>query len=449
MQKLIGKYGLAAHLALVVVAPLFFTPTAVMWLSALAAIWFLKEPSRVGFEQLHDARKRVLSALWRDPVFWVFLFLAIMALVRCVNNGITLAYDAENASWSVTSPACTFLPGSADGVGFRFFSGAFAAFILVSICRHALGRSARFAFFLVSSTLSAVGAGVMLFLLHSGNDWAVKESTLSLQNPDFIGSVFGVFLVGAIAALYFTFDRQWYRAMPFAMLAVCGNAAGLFAFAPPILHCIFASAACVIFLYAFVYARKNLPSHAEFKYMVLFGLSMTLAWLAAVGALGEAGVEARVEPYTTGVFLGDEYRSLRDALSSISAEIWKASPWFGRGLGSFPMEMGFHVTEEQWSFIPALQSAPLNGYWMLLAERGIVGAFLLAVPILLLAGYYVRSLASGVVRALPNPAAWAGCLAGIAAVVSLMFSVTLLSPGFAAAVAAYFSVSINAFPKEK
>ena len=449
MQKLIGKYGLAAHLALVVVAPLFFTPTTVIWLSVLAVLWFLKEPSRVGFEQLHDARKRVLSSLWRDPVFWVFLLLTVIAGVRAANSGVALAYDAETASWSVTSPMCTFLPGSADGVGFPFFAGMVAVFVAVSICMHALGRSARFAFILVASTLSALGAGVMLVLLHLGNDAAVKAASLSYQDPSFVGAVFGVHLVGAVAALFFTFDRQWYRAIPLAMLGVAGNTAGLFVFAPPILHCFFAAAAVLMFLYSFVYARKRLPSHAEFKYMVMFGLSITLAWLSAVWALDEAGLEARVEPYLTGDFLAEDYKALRSVLSSISADIWKASPWFGGGLGSFRMELGFHASREQWAVMPALQNAPLNGYWLLLAERGIVGAFLLAVAVLVLAGFFVRNLVSGVVRGLPSPAAWTGLLASMAAVGSVLFSVTLLSPGLAAAVAAYLSVSINAFPKEK
>ena len=204
-----------------------------------------------------------------------------------------------------------------------------------------------------------------------------------------------------------------------------------------------------MFLYAFVYARKMLPFHAEFKYMVLFGLSLTLAGMAVVGVLDGAAVEARTAPFMTGDFFQTEFMSLRSALSSVAAEIWKASPWFGGGLGSFAMELGFHATKEQWNVIPALQSAPLSGYWMLLAERGIVGAFLLAVPTLLLAGFYVRNLVVGVVKAFPSPAAWAGLLVCIAAVGEALFYTTLLTPGLTAAVAAYLSVSTNAFPKEE
>ena len=448
MQKLIGKYGLAAHLALVVVAPLFFTPTAVLWLSALVVVWFLMEPSRIGFEQLHNARWRILSSLWKDAVFWVFLALVVVAGVRFANGGITLAYDAEAAAWSVAPPKFQFLPGSAEGVGYQFFAGAVAAFVSVTVCRHALGRSARFAFYLVASFLSAVGAWTMLTLLYLGNAWATGLSELSQLNPVFFGSVFGVHLVGGVVGLYFTFERRWFKAMPFAVLAVSGNAAGLFVFAPPISHCFFAAAAILMFLYAFAYAKKSLPAHAEFKYMVLFGLSLALGTVVVGGALDDGIVDARIAPYMTGGFLSPDFMSLRALLSSISAEIWKASPWFGCGLGSFAMELGFHVSKEQWSVIPALQAAPLNGYWMLLAERGIVGAFLLAVPVLLLAGFYVKSLVLGVMRALPSPAAWTGFLVCIAAVGDMLFSTTMLSPGLAAAVAAYLSVSTNAFPKE-
>ena len=448
MQKLIGKYGLAAHLALVVVAPLFFTPTTVLWLSALAVVWFLLEPSRIGFEQLHDARRRIMRSLRKDAVFWVFLALTVIAGIRFANGGVTLVYDAESTAWSVATPKFPFLPGSADDAGYPFFAGVVAVFISVTICRHALGRSARFAFFLVSSFLSAVGACAMIVMLYYGDAWAAGLLELSNTDPVFIGSVFGVHLAGGVAGLYFTFERRWLRAMPFAMIAVLGNSAGLFAFAPPISHCFFAVAALLMFLYAFFYARKTLPFHAEFKYMVLFGISLTLAGMAVVGVMDDSILEARIAPYMTGDFFTKDFMSLRSMLSSVSADIWKKNPWFGGGLGSFAMELGFSATKEQWSVIPAMQHAPLNGYWMLLAERGIVGAFLLVVAVLLLAGFYVRNLVAGVVHAVPNPAAWTGLLVCLAAVGDALFFTTMLSPGLMVAVAVYLSVSTNAFPKE-
>lgn len=449
MQKLIGKYGLAAHLALVVVAPPFFSPAVVLWLSALAVLWIVMEPSRIGFEQLHDARARVFSTMRRDPVFWLFLALVVVAGVRFANGGVTLAYDAESASWSVASPRWEFLPGCVDEAGFPFFAGIVAMFVAVAGCRHALGRSARLAFLLVASSLSAIGAGTMLAMCDMGSSWAIAASKASFEHPVFFGSVFGVHLSGAVVALYAAFEHRWFKAMPFAAFALCGNAAGLFVFAPPLVHCFFASAAIVVFLYTFVFARLTLLSRGEFKFLVVFGVSLVVGAMVVMGLLGDAFLQARVEPYVTGVFLSQDFMSLRSLLSSVSVAIWKSCPWFGGGLGSYAMELGFHAAKDSWAIIPPAQSAPLNGYLMLLAERGIVGAFLVVVPALLLVGFYVRALVAGVRRSMPHPAAWAGLLVFAAAVAEALFTATPFTPGMCAAVVSYLAVSTNAFPKEK
>ena len=81
MQKLISKYGLAAHLALLAVAPLFLFPflpgesvaTVELWLSGFTLVWLLMEPSRRNEEMLHDARMRVAGDIARDPLFWALL----------------------------------------------------------------------------------------------------------------------------------------------------------------------------------------------------------------------------------------------------------------------------------------------------------------------------------------------------------------------------------------
>ena len=90
MQKAISKYGLAAHLALLAVAPLFLFPfcgavwtaRVLLWLSFLAFVWTLVEPSRRQGEMLHDARFRVFLSVFRDPLFWFSLFLSLVAFVR-------------------------------------------------------------------------------------------------------------------------------------------------------------------------------------------------------------------------------------------------------------------------------------------------------------------------------------------------------------------------------
>ena len=97
MQKAISKYGLAAHLALLAVAPLFLFPfcddawtaRVVIWLSLFAAVWTILEPSRRAEETLHDARFRVASSIARDPLFWLSLCLVLIAadvVLICLHN---------------------------------------------------------------------------------------------------------------------------------------------------------------------------------------------------------------------------------------------------------------------------------------------------------------------------------------------------------------------------
>ena len=101
MQKAIAKYGLAAHLALVAVAPLFLFPffgdvvvaKVLLWLALPAACWVLLEPSVRRGEMPHDARRRVFRAIVRDPLFWTFLAVLVVTGLRALNTGVALEYD--------------------------------------------------------------------------------------------------------------------------------------------------------------------------------------------------------------------------------------------------------------------------------------------------------------------------------------------------------------------
>ena len=154
MQKLISKYGLAAHLAILAVAPLFLFPfcsegsiaTTVLWLSVLCGVWVIMEPSRRSQEMLHDARSRIAQAIAKDPVFWLTLFLAVVSGVRFFNDGVMMGYDAEKLIWVLTEPASPLLPGSVAGAGYLPFAASIAIIVILQGARHALGKSARISF---------------------------------------------------------------------------------------------------------------------------------------------------------------------------------------------------------------------------------------------------------------------------------------------------------------
>lgn len=448
MQKLITKYGLAAHLAFLAVAPLFLSPIPILYLSALAAIWVVMEPSRVGQEMLHDARERVRAGLIMDPLFWVSIALAIVTGVRALNSGVAMHYDAEIARWTISAPSIASLPGSVAEVGLPLFAFAVAATVVVAGCRHALGKSARFAFLLVASTFSGVFALGQIVLVHDKAAEVARLTACEMVDPVYVGAVFGIFFLFAILSLAAIFERQWWKAVPSVVLALVGNALALFFFAPATVTVLFAGAAAVILAYAFLYLRLKIGKLADFKFLVVIGISMALVYAISLAVLPQEILEAKIAPYTTGVFLTNEFQALRETLSRISLRIWKQSPWLGFGLGSFPIDLRFNALYADWSVVSSVQKAPLSGYWLLLTERGVIGAFFLAVPIVLMFVTYIHRLIFGL-KTLPHPLAWTAPLIITVAALEMLVDCTFLAPSAMLPMFALLSLSANAFPKEK
>lgn len=450
MQKLITKYGLAAHLALLAVAPLFLSPAWVLWLSALGAIWLIMEPSRIGEEMLHEARRRVAGEIVRDPFFWVSLALVAFAALRWVNGGITMVYDAENTTWSLHPPRFEILPGSVSGFGAVEFCASVAMVVVLQGGRHALGKSARWAFFLISSFLASLAAIRLSVAMFYGDADVLRQSACPVSDPVHIGMAFGVYSLVAMMALLAAFERKWRKSMPLALIAVIGNAAGLFLFAPSFVVAAFGAVSVVLFLYAFTYARMALPGSGAFKFLVAFGMSLVVAGVIAVAVLPESSLPGKLSPFKTGLFWTPDYLSLREAVSGIAMKVWKAHPWIGSGLGSFPLDIKFLATEQDWSVIATERTPTLNGYWLLLSERGIIGAFAVACPLcLLLWTYGVRMVKGVMCRTLPHPASWMALLLLLALAACGVLDTTILFPGIMLSVAMVLAISANSFPKEK
>ena len=449
MQKLLTKYGLAAHLALLAVAPLFLSATTILWLSGLALVWVLIEPSRIGGEMLHDARQRVAYAVFTDPLFWVSLLIAVVAGVRCWNDGVALSYDAEAARWLLSEPVFPMLPSSVRGAGLMEFAVACALVAVLQGCRHAMGRSARCAFALVASFLSGIGAICLGILYAMGNPWCAGRVECALTTPMFIGSAFGVYLAAGIVAMLSAFENKWFRAFPLTLVAVCGNALGLVMFSPPVTAVLFAAIAVLVFAYAFVYAFRKLGAGGEFKVLVVFSISLVAAGLLLNVLIPREVFQSKIAVYSGGDIIPEGAEALRNALSAMCVKIWKGSPWLGSGLGAFPLSLKFVATDADWVAISPFQAAPLNGYWLLLVERGVVGAFVIACPLALLLWTYGLRLVKGILKELPHPLCWVGPFMLVAATVETLVDASFLFPGATLSVAAFMAVSASAFPKEK
>ena len=214
MHKAISKYGLAAHLALLAVAPLFLYPfcgdvwtaRAVIWLSLIAAAWTVLEPSRRADETLHDARFRVASSIALDPLFWFSIVLVLIAAVRWLNGGIGMVYDAEKSVWSLSEARIPFLPGATDDSGYLPFAAVVGVAVLIQAGRHALGKSARVCFLFVAALLSGLAAVVAGLACVFENPVALRYATCSTVDATYPGVAFGLCFMGSMVAIAGAFE---------------------------------------------------------------------------------------------------------------------------------------------------------------------------------------------------------------------------------------------------
>lgn len=397
---------------------------------------------------LHDARRRVSRGVLTDFLFWVLISLTVVAGVRALNDGVAMRYDAEIARWTIASPCLPNLPGSVAGSGLEHFALAVALTVVITGCRHALGRSARFAFLLISSALAGIVSLITVLLIYDRPGEIMHLAECGFDNPFYVGCVYGVFLLISLIAVTAVFEKRWWVVMPLVFVALGGNASATFMFAPPYVAALFAGAAVILLVYSFIYLRLKVGSFSEFKSLVVIGLSMACAGMIAIAVLPDEALMHKIAPYNNGDFFSAGLESVRNALTRVSLNIWKQSPWLGFGLGSFPIALRFNAATVDWSIFSASQIAPLNGYLLLLSERGVIGAFFLVVPLVVMQIGYCYRLVSGI-KKLPHPLAWLAPIALIVVALETLFDCSFLAPSALLPMFAIFQLSANAFPKEK
>lgn len=421
-----------------------------LWLSGLVMAWTLMEPSVLEGEMPHDARRRVWGGICRDPLFWAMLVIVVAVGVRALNDGVSLSYDAESMKWNLRKAVMPLMPSSVRSAGFLPFTAALALWVILMAIRHAMGKSSRMAFALLSSALAGASAFVNLLAYFSGHDGVSTLLSGDMGTRTFSAISYGVYFLGGTIALIGSFERQWNRVMPLLVLSVGGTGAGLYAFGSPAAISVFALVDLPIFLYSFFFGHRVLHRSGEFKCLVVYGLSLTVAAVAVMAILPKPMVMAKFTQITAANFLSDEFMELRGVLSEIAMRTWKTEPWLGCGLGAFGLEVRLNATEANWLVIPHGQASALNGWWQLLAERGMVGAVMVALPVGMLFVSYVIGVWRGIVsRWLPHPMCFVGVFAFAAVVTMAFVDTTFLRPEAALGVCAMMALSANSFPKEK
>ena len=399
MQKAISKYGLAAHLALLAVAPLFLFPfcgdawtaRAVIWLSLLAAGWTVLEPSRRADETLHDARFRVASSIALDPLFWFSLVLVLIAAVRWLNGGIGMVYDAEKSIWGLSEARIPFLPGGTEDSGYLPFAAALGFAVLMQAGRHALGKSARVCFLFVAALLAGIAAIVAGLACVFENPVALHYAACSTVDATYPGVACGICFMGSMVAIAGAFERKWNRAMPLLAIAVGGTAVGLYLFSPDIVIVVHAACAVVVAASALAYAHRRIGGLVVPKCLAFMLVAAIPPVLFVMGVVPE-GIKAQKLSLLFGEegarLFPDGFFELRSALSGIAEKVWKENPWLGTGLGTFGFDIRFNATEADWAVFASNQTGALNGWMQMLAERGISGVVFFVAPMLFLLWTY-------------------------------------------------------------
>ena len=161
----VSRFGLATHLAIAAALPAALAQfvsvhalsVSMLWVSLSAWIWMLFEPSVLSGETVSRARSRMLGRMVRDPFVWFMALAVLFSLIRWLNSGIVLFYDAEKTLWSVKEPVMSMMPASSGDAGFLPFAVSIVLATVIAGVRHALGRNARIWFGVATGSVAAIG----------------------------------------------------------------------------------------------------------------------------------------------------------------------------------------------------------------------------------------------------------------------------------------------------
>lgn len=446
MQKAIAKYGLAAHLAIVAVAPLFLFPyfsgsivaCVLICLSALSATWLFVEPSVRREEVLGEAQWRVRRAVVQDSLFIPLLVIAAFAGLRALNGGVRLSYDPVAGVWAVAKPSFAYFSGVVDGLGDLPFATVVAVLVVTEGCRHALGRSARMAFLLIASALSGLAA---LFAIK----WAQHCPAEVVSS---VGFSFSLFLLCGIVSVVAVFDRKWVFATPLLFFSVGGNLAGTIVFAPIFSVVVAVAIAVAIVAYSLFYAYRRLRSSDEYRILVVFGVTFVAGVLIAVFLSSDDVVGNRLSAAMGGAIFPKDFWKIRELLSGVAREAWTGSRWIGTGIGSIPLDIRFALSETDWTNVPRGVASVPNGWWQLLAERGIVGVVMCVLPVLLVLWGYGRGLIVALrASSVLHPASWLAMGVLLVVVACSFFDCSFLRPEAAVLLMATIALSESSFSR--
>ena len=464
----VSRFGLATHLALAAALPAALAQfvsvhalsVSMLWVSLAAWVWMMFEPSVLSGETISRARSRMFGRMVRDPFVWFMVLAVLFSLIRWLNSGVALFYDAEKSIWSVKEPAMSMMPASSGDAGFLPFATAVVLATVIAGVRHALGRNARIWFGVAAGAFSAIGGLAAVISVAFGVEAFKSAALMSFGQPWFSGTAFALILPVSIACGIEAEERGLTKARLLFAFAVAGNAVAAFVFLPVLLAVGYLLISVVVAAVSLALCRNRAGAAAcaRAASMLAFGI------VGAVSAVMVPSYKDIVQEKMKGInpekAFTLELADRNEALQRVSLAMWKDFQWGGVGVGAFKLQAPFYVAKEDWQVLPPRPEQSSNGYFTLIAERGIVGSLFWLVGIGFLIFAWVARLAESLEwhRTQEEGRAWVFCLpavvwAGLAVLVAALadawFSSGFPLTALPVCVASAMALAAASFPKMK
>lgn len=356
-------------------------------------------PSAFRGEQVGDARFRVKASLKRDPVFLFCVAGFLFMVFQTLNGPRSLVYNALAGAWEFSPARIRDFPAglnqilSVQGAFWVLLVGATVAAI------RSMGKKARA--HLLRYVAYVAGAAALYGLVRravpdlppAGAEFAAFPSR------ETAGAFFlGAFCLSAgiyIADLGDPESSKWDLRLLLASTLLTFFAT---VFSLSILAaCTLVAAALLLLVYGTVYGHTRVKGATRLR---LFIGSVILAGLCAflhIVAYPQNPVHSMIDKVVSLEWRTEAEKAERETLESVAWRMFKANKAGGVGTWgySLPTNFGLYVSRKEWKTLTnrdgRYSSCGKDGP-MIFAEYGVVGAFLVLMPFVLLVLFSLRRL---------------------------------------------------------
>jgi hypothetical protein len=383
MQRVLTKYGLVLHIAVIVFTPVLvvaqsrsFVLLPLLWLSLIALEAMVLLPSVRRGETLSDARQRVLRALSWDPFLYIALALVGVVFTQWCNSGCKLSYLSDADVWQFSPPPVAWLPFSVEASPALTYVAVFSACAVTGIAlRVAVSKSAKR--LLLQGLAGFSGLAAVWSVWQSCQGVAPAAVSAVTQGAAAQGTFFGFWMVVGLGVFVEGLSQGQRGMQGLFLLAVVGNLLGLLFFATAIALAGFATVLLLLFIYGIVYLRPHVPAQVRLKLFLASFVTVACTAVVLVFVFPENPVLAKMKgafPFATH---WDALISVKNVRTAAAWSVWKEHPWVGAGADGFRHFVGLAIAGKEWRVLKADPSCVYNDSVQFLCEFGVLGAGLL------------------------------------------------------------------------